>query len=188
MARSPFENQLKNRNLLSPTGFKFKLSKAPKVDFYCQTSKIPGINMGTAIQPSYLKDIAVPGDKVLYDDLTLRFLVDENMENYLEIHNWITGIGYPESVEQFSSLPKEDEIGDGVYSDGTLQILDSNYNPIRQIVFKDLFPVSLTSLDFDSTNRDYEYFSAEVTFKYLIYTITDKNGVRLDNYPPLSNR
>ena len=80
---------------MSPVGFKFILSKAPKVDFMCQSANIPSISMGTAVQATYLKDIAVPGDKVLYDDLNLRFLIDENMENYLQIYKLITGLGYP---------------------------------------------------------------------------------------------
>ena len=53
------------------------------------------------MQPSYLKDIDVPGDKLQYGEFSLRFLVDENMENYMSIHNWLTGLGYPETTEQF---------------------------------------------------------------------------------------
>ena len=99
---SPFDKQIANRNYMSPLGFKLILTKTPKVDFLCQSANIPQISMGTAIQPTYLKDIPVPGDKVLYDDLNVRFLVDEKMENYLAIYKWITGLGFPESIGQFS--------------------------------------------------------------------------------------
>ena len=80
---SPFDKQIANRNYMSPLGFKLILTKTPKVDFLCQSANIPQISMGTAVQPTYLKDIPVPGDKVLYDDLNVRFLVDEKMENYV---------------------------------------------------------------------------------------------------------
>ena len=93
-SQNPYQRQIDNRNYMSPLGFKLILSKTPKVDFLCQSANIPGISMGTAVQPSYLKDIPVPGDKVLYEDLTIRFLVDENMENYLAIYKWMTGLGY----------------------------------------------------------------------------------------------
>ena len=190
---SPFDKQIANRNYMSPVGFKLVLTKTPKVDFLCQSANIPSISMGTAIQPSYLKDIPVPGDKVLYDDLTVSFLVDEKMENYLAIHKWITGLGYPESLGQYSQLKTDDnrtdsrvsDSGDPLYfqySDATLQVLNSNYKPSVLINFKDAFPVSLSTLDFDVTTRDYNYFTAEVTFKYTIYNITDPNGNRLDNY------
>ena len=191
---SPFDKQIANRNYMSPLGFKLILTKTPKVDFLCQSANIPSISMGTAIQPSYLKDIPVPGDKVLYDDLNVRFLVDEKMENYLAIHKWITGLGYPESIGQYRQLKTDDKrtdrrVNDSAdplyfqYSDATLQVLNSNYKPSVLINFKDAFPVSLSTLDFDVTTRDYNYFTAEVTFKYTIFNITDPNGVRIDNYP-----
>ena len=190
---SPFDKQIANRNYMSPLGFKLILTKTPKVDFLCQSANIPSISMGTAIQPSYLKDIPVPGDKVLYDDLNVRFLVDEKMENYLAIHKWITGLGYPESIGQYRQLKPDDKrtdrrVNDSAdplyfqYSDATLQVLNSNYKPSVLINFKDAFPVSLSTLDFDVTTRDYNYFTAEVTFKYTIYNITDPSGNRIDNY------
>ena len=191
---SPFDKQIANRNYMSPLGFKLILTKTPKVDFLCQSANIPQISMGTAIQPSYLKDIPVPGDKVLYDDLNVRFLVDEKMENYLAIHKWITGLGYPESIGQYRQLKTDDKrtdrrVNDSAdplyfqYSDATLQVLNSNYKPSVLINFKDAFPVSLSTLDFDVTTRDYNYFTAEATFKYTIYEITDPSGNRIDNYP-----
>ena len=191
---SPFDKQIANRNYMSPVGFKLILTKTPKVDFLCQSANIPSISMGTAIQPTYLKDIPVPGDKVLYDDLNVRFLVDEKMENYLAIHKWITGLGYPESLGQYNQLKKDDNRTDRrvsnaadpryfEFSDATLQVLNSNYKPSVLVNFKDAFPISLSTLDFDVTTRDYAYFTAEVTFKYTIYNITDPSGNRLDNFP-----
>ena len=190
---SPFDKQIANRNYMSPLVFKLILTKTPKVDFLCQSANIPQISMGTAIQASYLKDIPVPGDKVLYDDLTVRFLVDEKMENYLAIYKWITGLGYPESLGQFKQLKTDDirtnasasDEGDPRYfefSDATLQILNSNYKSSVLVNFKDVFPIALSTLDFDVTTRDYAYFTAEVTFKYTIFNITDPNGNRLDNF------
>ena len=191
---SPFDKQIANRNYMSPVGFKLILTKTPKVDFLCQSANIPQISMGTAIQPTYLKDIPVPGDKVLYDDLTVSFLVDEKMENYLAIYKWITGLGYPDSLGQYDQLRKDDirtdasisDDGDPLYfqySDATLQVLSSNYRPRIHGNFKDAFPIALSTLDFDVTTRDYNFFTASVTFKYTIFNITDPNGVRLDNNP-----
>ena len=191
---SPFDKQIANRNYMSPLGFKLILTKTPKVDFLCQSANIPQISMGTAVQPTYLKDIPVPGDKVLYDDLRVRFLVDEQMENYLSIYNWMTGLGYPENAGQFRQLKKDDlrtdaSVSDDAdpryfeFSDATLQILSSNYKPSVLVNFKDAFPTTLSTLDFDVSTRDYAYFTAEVSFKYTIFTITDPNGNRLDNFP-----
>ena len=170
-----FPNQITNRNFLSASGFKFTLAKYPKVDFFSNTSRIPEINLATAIQPSYLKDIDVPGEKLTYGDLSLRFLVDENMENYMAVYEWLTGLGFPETGTQYRDLttdatgardPKE------AFSDGTLRILNSNFKDVAKVKFKDLFPVSLSYLEFDATVTDVQYFTAEVTFKYTIYELT----------------
>ena len=193
-SQNPYQRQIDNRNYMSPLGFKLILSKTPKVDFLCQSANIPGISMGTAVQSTYLKDIPVPGDKVLYEDLTIRFLVDEQMENYLAIYKWITGLGYPESLGQFKQLKDDDfRTQPGVnsdsdpryfeFSDATLQVLSSNYKPSIHVNFKDAFPISLSTLEFDASDRDYNFFTAQATFKYTIFDITDPDGVRIDNKP-----
>jgi hypothetical protein len=176
-------SQIENRNFLSPTGFKFILKKSPKVAFFCNQANIPDITLGIANQPSYLKDIDIPGDKIIFGDLNLRFLVDENLENYMEIQNWIRGLGYPESVQQFRDLNNQgiiiaDYVNDmqNIYSDATLQVLNSSSIPSFQVFFKDVFPYSLQTLSFDATNTDIQYFTADVSFKYTIYNITDLSG------------
>ena len=174
-----------NRNFLAPTGFKFALKRSPGVAFFCNEANIPDLNLGIAVQPTYLKDIDRPGDKIQFGDLTIRFLVDEDLTNFMEIQNWIRGLGFPESLDEFSDLEKEavmpSNFGNAeknIYSDGTLQILSSNLIPKFQVKFEGLFPYSLTTMTFDATDTDIEYFTAEASFKYTIYSITD-----LENKP-----
>ena len=176
-------SQVKNRNFLSPTGFKFTLSRAPKVAFFSNSANIPGLNLGVAIQPTYLKDIPIPGDKIEFEDFTLRFLVDEDLSNYMQIQNWIRGLGYPDSRQEIFDLQNEKDRIDtkdsglmDIYSDGTLTVLTSSQNPKFKIMFKDLWPYNLTTLNFDATDTDIEYFTADVTFKYTIYEITNLSG------------
>ena len=171
---------LSNRNFLSPVGFKFSLKRAPGVAFFCNQANIPSLDLGIAEQPTWLKNIDVPGDKIQFGDLTLRFLVDEDLVNYMELQKWIRGLGFPDSLKDFADLEKEAVIkprfanrGDNIYSDGTLQILSSNLVAKFNVNFKDLFPVSLSTITFDATDTDIEYFTAEATFKYTIYDLTD---------------
>tara|TARA_B100000424_G_scaffold73502_1_gene54585 strand:- start:74 stop:622 length:549 start_codon:yes stop_codon:yes gene_type:complete len=178
MARA-YANQIENRNFLSPIGFQFSLNKTPKVTFFSNSARIPDISLGTAIQPVYLKDIDVPGDKLSYGDFNLRFLVDENLTNYMAIHNWLTGLGYPESTKEFKDATTDEEglrDREEVFSDGSLSILNSNFRQVAVVKFKDLFPVFLTSLEFEATDTDVNYFTAEVTFKYTIYEIVGADG------------
>lgn len=169
-----FDNQIQNRNFLSPIGFRFSLSKSPKINFFCNYARIPEISLGTALQTNYFRDLDIPGEKLSYGDFSLRFLIDENLENYLEVHNWLRGLGFPENFDEFSSLNKN-QYGlvneANQFSDGTMHILNSNYNTVAKVEFKDLFPISLSSLDFEATVGEVDYLTAEVTFKYTIYNI-----------------
>tara|TARA_Y100001938_G_scaffold20837_1_gene26529 strand:- start:118 stop:693 length:576 start_codon:yes stop_codon:yes gene_type:complete len=171
---------LSNRNFLSPTGFKFTLKRSPAAAFFCNQANIPSMDLGVAVQPNYLRDIPTPGDKIEFGDLNIRFLVDEDLVNYMEIQKWIRGLGFPDSMKEFKDLEKEAVIqpsyansGDNIYSDGTLQILSSNLVAKFNVNFKDLFPVSLSTITFDATDTDIEYFTADATFKYTIYNLTD---------------
>ena len=174
MTNSAFGKQIANRNFLSGVGFKFNLTKFPKVDFFSNSARIPELNLELTQQASYLKNIDVPGERLSYGDFTLRFLVDENMENYQSIYNWLTGLGFPETTKEFAEIIKDK---DGqrdpkeAFCDGTLRILNSNYREVGKVKFNDLFPISLTSLEFDATNTDVQFFTAEATFKYTLYKL-----------------
>lgn len=178
-----YKNQIQNRNFLSPVGFKFTLNRAPKVAFFGNTANIPGMTLGVAVQSTYLKDIDIPGDKIQFNDLTLRFLVDENLENYMEIQNWIRGIGFPENLKEIYDWQRSNPGMDlqeksqmNLYSDATLTVLTSSNNSNFKVKFLDVFPYSLTDLQFDATDTDIDYLTAEVTFKYTIYDIVDNAG------------
>jgi len=175
--------QIENRNFLSPTGFRFTLRRSPKAAFFCNQANIPDMQLGVANQATYLRDIPVPGDKIDFSDLNIRFLIDEDLGNYMEIQNWIRGLGFPENLNEFENLESQAEVfgkyakdQDNIYSDGTLSILTNNLIPKYQVSFKNLFPYSLSTLTFDATQTDQEYFTADVAFKYTMYNITDLNN------------
>ena len=178
MATRP--SQLENRNFLAPVGFKFNLKRSPGAAFFCNQANIPDITLGVTEQPTYLRQIPTPGDMMDFGDLNIRFLVDEDLKNFMEIQNWIRGLGFPESIQEFRDLetsgtvPRRDFVqsGQDIYSDGTLQILSSNFNAKFNVNFKDLFPTSLTTLTFDATDTDIEYFTADASFKYTSYNLT----------------
>ena len=183
---SIYDKQIKNRNFLSPTGFKFIMDKAPKVSFFGNQINIPQMTLGVAEQPTYLRDIPLPGDKIQFEDLTLRFLVDENLDNYMEIFNWIRALGFPESLEEIYkwqekdfSVSQPDKSTESFFSDATLEILTSSQNPNFKIKFQDCWPTTLSTLEFDATSEDISYFTADVSFKYTIFNITDLSGTKL---------
>ena len=171
----------------SPIQFRFKCSKLPKVEFFCQTANIPGIGLGVADVDTPLKSIPFPGDKVTYQDLAISFLVDENLNNYKEIHDWIIGLGAPQNHTQISTLrdtgtdrfpgqttnsPNNNTIPDGgTYSDATLTVLNSKNIAVTEIRFHNIFPTSLGALSYDVQASDVNYLSTSVDFSYMYYEI-----------------
>ena len=173
-------DQIQNRNFLSPIGFKFILAKYPKTVYFCQTANIPSISLGTPEQPTPFVPIPMEGS-LKYSELTLRFLVDEDLENYLAIHNWMRGLGVPDSFLERQQFERENTSSSGLmekFADGTLQVLNSNLKANFNVIFEDLFPISLSTLQFDCTMSDVEYFTAEVSFRYKIYEIQSLLGQR----------
>jgi len=178
-----YTNQIQNRNFLSSIGFRFTLNRARKVSFFANSANIPGMNLGVTEQPSYLKNIDIPGDKIAFNDFTLRFLVDENLENYMQIQNWMRGLGFPESQKEIFDLQSDgnntigyDSESMNIYSDGTLQVVNSSQRVQFEVLFQDMFPYNLSDLEFDATSQETEYFTAEVSFKYTIYNILSPKG------------
>ena len=101
------------------------------------------------------------GDRMTFDDFTITFNVTENMENYIEIYNWIKNL---------ATLKEADK--DYKY-DARLMILTSHNNPQKEIKFNDLFPISLSSIEFNAQSTDIEYVQAQVTFKYSYFEIIE---------------
>ena len=154
-----------NKNFLSPLGFRLILNRTPNVEYFCQSATLPTVTLPeTTQQVTPFVTIPHPGDHIQYDPLDLRFRVDEDMANYLEIYNWMVGLGFPDNYSQYKVL--SDNNKEKVYSDGTLLILTSNNNASIRVVFENMFPTSLSPLAFDVTQADIEYLEATVTMKY----------------------
>ena len=188
---SPLNRQPDKLDYTSPTQFRFILNQIPKVQFFVQAANIPGISLGEAVIPTPYKDIPYVGDKVTYENLTIQFIVDEHLENYIEMHNWMIGIGFPKSRQQFTNFRSttsntsnaagkaQSDIGKvgltvperPLYSDATLSILSNKNNPLVEIRFSDCFPVSLSGLDYTQQVSDVEYLTASVDFRYKLYEI-----------------
>ena len=182
MAERKGPTQIENRNFLAPIGFKFNLQRSPGVAYFCNQANIPDISLGVAQQPNYLRDIPTPGDKMDFGDLSLRFLVDEDLKNYMEIHNWIRALGTPSDFterKEWNESNRSDNRSkerNTKWSDATLQVLNNNNLVNFDVVFQSVFPVSLSTLPFDVTGTDNDYFTATATFRYTLYEVREKNS------------
>jgi hypothetical protein len=176
----------------SPTQFKFSILKLPKVEYFCTSVNVPGISLGDATQATSLKNIPIPGDKLTYEPLQMTFLVDENLENFQEIHGWLVGLGFPRDHTEFRNLlssgndrfPTRNatnvstEAGKTKFaaadtgptlSDATLTVLSSKNNAQVEVRFRDVYPTGLTGLAYNQQAADVDYLTATVSFSYTIY-------------------
>ena len=188
-AQSPLARQPDKLDYASPTQFKFGIHQLPKVEFFTLSANVPGISADTVTQPTPYKDIPIVGDKLTYENLSITFLVDEYLENYISLHNWMTGIGYPTDRQEFRTFrdvtsntpasgktPPTDLVGKAIpdralYSDAYLMVLSNKNNAIVEVDFQNIFPISLGGLDFTQNVTDVEYVTATADFAYQIYEI-----------------
>jgi hypothetical protein len=159
----------KNLNYFIPTGFNFIIDRIPNVNFFCQSVNLPGLSLGVATVNTPFRDYPVAGDKVDYNEFRISFVVDEELKNWLEIYNWIIGLGYPSSTNQYKDLKESHP--NGVYSEGILFILSSHKNVQYKVVFNKIFPISLSDIDMNSISTDTTPTVADVSFAYTIYNI-----------------
>ena len=184
LARQPTEF-----DYADPTKFKFSITKLPLVEFFTTTANLPGINLGESVFPTPFKQIPLQGDELTFDNLEITFLVDERLENYRELHQWLVGIGFPKARTQFSSFKKDESqtfptaesvkgeatnpgVASGVqamFGDATLTIMTSKNNPVMEVRFSDVYPVALSGLSFNQQETDITYLTATCTFQYKLY-------------------
>ena len=148
-----------------PSKFKFTITKLPKVEFFTTNVLLPGVNLGDVIIPTPFKELPVQGTNLTFENLEISFIVDEKLENYIELPQWLVGIGFPKSRDQFSSFRK------GLYGDATLTITSSKNNPTVEVRFSNIYPVALSSLEFNQQATDVDYLTASCTFSYTLYEL-----------------
>lgn len=161
-----------NKNFLSPLNFKFTIKKAPHVNFFIQKVNVPQINLVAPNVSTPFVNTPYPGDHITYGELQITFKVDEDLQNYLEIHNWIKSLGKPDNFEQYRAIEEvKSWTGDGIYSDISVMILSSTKSANYEVVYTDAHPVSLSGLTFGTTDEDVNYIEATASFKYTLYNI-----------------
>jgi len=165
-----YTEQPTNRNFLAPAGFKMNLDIFAGVDFFCQSVNLPDISVSSVEVPTRFRGIALPSSGgVAFGDLRLKFLVDEDMKNYMNVWKWINQNNL---AEELDTKPIE-------YSNAQLQILNSNYQPNIIIIFENIFPIELSELSFDVEDENVDYLTASAIFKFTRYTFNNKNNKKL---------
>ena len=188
-ASSPIARQPDQLDYASPTQFRFGIKQLPDVEFFTINANLPGISATPIDYATPYKPIPIMGDALTYSDLTITFIVDEYLENYQSLHGWMTGYGFPSSRKEFrtyreetalapaaGATPAVDKLGlatpdKAMYSDAFLMILSNKNNPILNVNFQNVFPISLGDLTYTQGATDVEYITVDATFQYQIYKL-----------------
>ena len=166
-----------NPNYLQPNKFQLNFSRMPNLQYFCQTVSIPGVSLSEVPQNTPFVDLYVPGDKAIYDLLNITFYVDENLQTWKEVHDWIRAMTFPEDFEDYRQLPnlnkhtRAKSTNLPQYSDGIITLLTSANNPKIRFKFYDLFPVTLSTFVMSSTDSPDNILTADGTFRYSYYDI-----------------
>ena len=188
---SPLNRQPTALDYSSPTQFRFLINQLPKVQYFTTEANIPGITLSDVELGSPLKNIPMLGDKLTYEDLAISFIVDENLENYIEMHTWLTSIGFPKDRKQFRDFrsntsntpsasintPSTERVGattpaNALFSDANLIVLSNKNNPLLQVDYQNIYPVALSGIQFSQDGADVQYITSTATFSYQIYEFT----------------
>jgi len=167
------QRQPENINFLATHRFRVLIQRTPSVQYFCQEANLSGLSMGNASQPTPFTDIPHPGDKINFEDFSMTFPVDEDMQNYKEIANWIVGLGFSKQYGQFKDLTDN---WAGVRSDITLLVLDSNQKAKHTIIYRDAFPTALSGIQFNTKTSDTNIPLATANFKYVYYEFGEVNA------------
>jgi hypothetical protein len=162
-------------NFLQPTKFLFQLDRIASAQFFCQSANIPSIGLGKAPINFPGKDIQAPGTKLEYGEFTIRFLVDEKLQSWQDIYNWFLAIASPSGTEQRNTLTQQQNAykdKPSPYSDGTLTVLSALNNPGLRVNFYNLFPISLSEIQFDTSLSADDTITADATFAFDYFEIT----------------
>jgi hypothetical protein len=156
-------------NQLNVVSFQTNFTRLPNVDFFCQRVNIPAITLGIATQSTPLIDMPIEGDTLVFDQMTINFIVNEDLSNYLEVYDWLISLGFPDNHNQFNLKDGLIRSGDinNLRSDMNLILQTNKSNPNYSITFKDTFPVSLGSIQLDVAATSLEPIIVDATFAYV---------------------
>lgn len=157
-------------NLLTANQFKFNTSRIPILSEFAVAANVPSIEfISTDLNTAFGVNIPTATGKYIYEDLSVQFLVDEKMEAWREIYEWLRRLGpINEDVEQL--MYNDCNISTTV---GELTVFNSAYKPSFKFNFYNMFPISLTGFSFTTGAADSVQLQSAVTFRYSYYDLEE---------------
>jgi hypothetical protein len=174
MANTALSTTPTNQNFLHPNKFHLSFKRIPNMEFFCQMVSVPGLSLGEIPIATPFVEMYSPGEKAIYDILNVTFAMDEEMRSWVEIHDWIRGMTFPENFEEYANLDKLSKFSNPVtpqFSDATLTIYSSSFTPYYRFKFYNVFPTSLSSFMLSTQDTPESVITADASFRYTYFNI-----------------
>jgi len=159
-----------NKSFLSNNKYEFVIDRLPHVTFFIQSVVIPDVSLVGTQVPSPYVSVPIPGNILNYGELTVTYIMDEDMKAWREIYDWMYNLGNPESRNKIGDLTQTLGRRNSVTSDASLLIKSNANNPRVKFTFKDIFPTTLGGLTLSSTEGQ-EFITSTISFLYSHYTV-----------------
>ena len=164
-----------NTDLLQSAKFIFSIPRITATQFFCQAVNIPGVSTQSTLQSTPFSDLNIPGDKLVYQTLNVEFLIDEELQSWIDIHDWMRGIAFPETFEERQNLKFQTRFAEKSqypqFSDAELTTLAANNTAKVKFHFIDLFPIELSEIPLDIRIGSEKTITATASFKFKRYDI-----------------
>ena len=164
--QNALQKQPEEENPLQLNEFRFVLHRTPHIIYFCQAVNLPSLTIGEIQQPTMFgRKVRRTGTSIDYASLTVSFIVNENMSNWMEIRNWMKILINEKDFEEHTPNERNK------FSDGSLILMNSKSKPFIRITYQDMFPLELGGMDFDSKVTDISPAISTVTFAYTGFEI-----------------
>lgn len=164
-----------NTNQLLGNKFQVLFPRISTVTYFCRSVNIPGIETTPIFNPTPFSDFPIPGDKIQFGTFDMEFIVDEELWDWQVIHDWIRGYTFPCSFEEYKNMDRESFFSlhkeQPQYADGYLSVLSALNNPKMKIKFWNIFPVSLSPIDFSTASDANDVVTARASFRYHLFNV-----------------
>jgi hypothetical protein len=157
-----------NTNLLQPTKYLLEFKRINTITYFLQSVNVPSIKLGEVIRTTPFLDMYSPGTKLDYSTLDIEFIIDEELETWKNLYNWFISIADPDGYEKRTY--KEELQRSEHFSDATLTVLSNLNNPVLRINFRNLFPISMGDINFDTRLSADNIMTISASFRYESYT------------------
>lgn len=160
--------KISNFNHLAPTGFRLTISREfyPHMQFFAQQVQHPSLEVPPSdLSYKRLQNVGITGNQIVNGSVTVDVLMDENMEAYKEIYDWMSRMTDERHKPASARFANARDAIPTSYCDISLSILTSSNNPNKEILYKNAFPTSLGDIQFNTTSTG-EYITFPVTFRF----------------------